>query len=238
MGPAPIVLIGFIFLVLVVVGLIYLQWALLGVSILLCLLIALGFVLRGHKTRSFHIARVRLARGGGTTSENVRIEGRDFSVHDLTDRLEFTVSCRNLSWLAATVAIAIGSILVCLQNDLAFQPYVYDSSRYYELWFLCYLMVALLIPAFIWLSECALLRQPGIVLARVHGQTTGGLGTRWLGYEFTDPRGRYHGGSAIDFGGPKGDDLKVTFCHPAQPGFSKVSCGFLFHKIKWASTRD
>jgi len=95
-------------------------------------------------------------------------------------------------------------------------------------------MAILLIPTLGWVFECALIRQPGITLASVSS-----LGrTRQIGYNFVDPQGGYHGGTAINFGGSQSDHLKVVLCNPKNPDANRLSCGLLFHKISWADATD
>jgi hypothetical protein len=76
------------------------------------------------------------------------------------------------------------------------------------------------------------MRSAGITLTNVSISQTGGLGTLWIRYQFTDPQGAYCGGSVIDFGGAKDDHLKVVFCSPRNPDFNKLNSALLFHQLK------
>jgi hypothetical protein len=239
MRPAGIALVGFVGLVLVFGGVVYVQVALLCLALLLFLLIALGFVWQGHRTRGFWIS-TRGAEPGPPENEAdslVNIEGRSFSVHHLPPKLEFIVICRNLYMIVALAAIGGGTVLACVVASESFLRPSIDRPHYFEFYALCYLMAVLMIPALAWLKECALMRSAGITLANVSIHRSGSLGTLWITYQFTDPHGDYHGGSVIDLGGLKNDQLKVVFCNPKNPGFNKLSCGLLFHRLIWAEDR-
>jgi len=235
MRPAAIAFTGLIFLVLIFGSVIYIQLALLVLSVILCLPIAAGFAWQGHKAQFLSIPTGGIRGPDDPKPSKVRIEGREFLVQNLPPRLEFNLRCRNRAGLCALVGIAVGSTVISLAG-LPPQPLSADSSRYYEFYFLCYLMGVLLVPATIWLAECTLFRVPQITFARVGAHTrSGGFGTRWVTYQFTDPNGGYQGGSTIELQGPKNDDLKLVFFSKFQPGFSKVSSGLLFHEIVWAN---
>jgi hypothetical protein len=239
MRPAGIATVGFVGLVLVFGGVVYVQVALLCLALLLFLLIALGFVWQGHKTRAFWIS-TRGAEPGQPANEAdslLNIEGRSFSVHHLPPKLEFIVICRNLYMIVALAVIGGGTVLACVVASESFVRPSIDRPHYFEFYALCYLMAVLMIPALAWLKECALMRSAGVTLANVSTQRGGGLGTLWITYQFTDPQGGYHGGSVIDFGGLKNDQLKVVFCNPKKPEFNKLSAGLLFHQLKWAEDR-
>ena len=166
----------------------------------------------------------------------VKIEGRTFSINDLPARLEFAVHWRNLYLLTAIAFIAIASALACLLGTNPLKQQIEPATtRYFEFYVLSYFMVALLFPVLSWLSECTLMRAPGIALANIGGPRRGGLRSFWIVYQFTDPGGLYYGGSTMDLGGPKGDQLKVVFSNPGDPGFNKLSCGLFFHKVVWAN---
>lgn len=237
MRPVAIAVTGFVCLVLIFTGLFYLQVALLGLSLILCVPVVLGFLWQGHKTRYFWIPTNGSAPRDLPNPEvsTVNIEGRSFSVQSMPPRLQFKVRRRNMHILAAITVIAAGSVYVSLAGSSVLSKTIDpDSARYYEIYVLCYLLVILFFPAVIWLSESALLRHPGITLATVQTRVRGGLGTRWVSYRFVDSLGSYHGGSVIDFGGPRSDHCKVVFCSPVNPGLNKLSCGLLFHAVAWA----
>jgi hypothetical protein len=237
MRPLAMAVVGFVFLILIFAGITYLQLALLGLSLMVWVPIVLGFLWQGHKARSFWIPTDSSAPKDMPNPEAsmVNIEGRSFRVQSMPPRLQFTVRLRNMYLLAAISVIAAGSLFASLVGSSVLSPTLdTDNARYYEMYILCYLLVILIFPALVWLSESALIRRPGITLASLQATTRGGLGTRWIGYRFVDTTGRYHGGSVIDFGGPKNDDFKVVFCSPLNPGFNRLSCGLLFHKVSWA----
>jgi|SRR5580698_383921 hypothetical protein len=233
MRPAGIAIIGSISLVIVFVFVAYVQLILLCLALIVCLLIVMGFFRERHKPRTFWITTARKSDEAGQASPQdavVKIEGRTFSIHDLPERLEFTIHWRNLHLLIAMAFIAIAALLACVVGtDLLTQQIDPATTRYFEFYFLCYFMVVLLFPALAWLSECTLMRAPGITLANI--------GTRglWIAYQFTDPTGGYYGGSTFGFGGSKDDQLKIVFCNPKNPGFNKLSCSLLFHRIAWAN---
>jgi hypothetical protein len=233
MRPTGIAIIGFVSLLVVFVFVAYVQLILLCLALIVCLLIVGGFVREGHKPRTFWIATARKSAEDAKTppqDARIKIEGRSFSIQALPTRLEFTIHWRNLHLLIAIAFIAICAAVACLMEpELLTQRIEPASTRYFEFYLLCYFMVVLLFPSLAWLSECALMRAPGITLANV-----GARGFRIV-YQFTDPRGGYYGGSTMNLGGAKDDQLKVVFCNPRNPGFNKPSCGLLFHKVKWAN---
>jgi hypothetical protein len=236
MRPAGIAFIGVVGLVLVFGAVVYVQVALCFLATILCLLIALGFVWQGHRARRFWIP-MRAVEGEQSVSgpgRLVNIEGRSFPIQRIPPRLEFTVLCRNLYTIFAVGVIggvtALASVVV---SESFLRPSI-DRPHYFEFYGLCYLMVVLMIPAGAWLDECSLMRSAGITLANVSLSRNGSFGTLWITYQFTDPMGGYHGGSVIDFGGIRNDQLKVVFCNPRNPEFNKLSCALLFHRLEWA----
>jgi hypothetical protein len=238
MRSGGIAIIGLISLIIVFVFVAYVQLILLCLSLILCLLIGLGFLREGHKPRTFWITTARKSEVNNTIPPPdtlVKIEGRTFPINDLPDRLEFAVRWRNLYLLTAIALVGIGSALACLlRTDPLRQQIEPASTRYFEFYSLSYLMVILLFPVLAWFSECTLMRAPGITLANIGGSDGGGRRSLWVVYQFTDPSGGYYGGSTMDLGGPKGDQLKVVFCNPRNPGFNKLSSGLLFHSVVWA----
>lgn len=232
MRPAGIAIIGLISLIIVFVFVAYVQVILLCLATIVCVLIAMGFLRERYKPRTFWITTARKSEEDVQTSPQdalVKIEGRTFSLYDLPERLEFTIRWRNLHLLIAMAFVAIGASLACLVGtDLLTQQIEPASTRYIEFYFLCYFMVVLLFPALAWLSECTLMQASGITLANI------GVRGLWITYQFTDPGGGYYGGSTFGFGGSKDDQLKIVFCNPRNPGFNKLSCSLLFHKVAWA----
>jgi hypothetical protein len=170
----------------------------------------------------------------------VTIEGREFSAQSLPPRLDFTVSPRNMLMLTAISMVAIGSVMsVLVSSNSPFEAVPLEGDRYFALYGLCYLMAILLVaPTLAWFSECSLLRRSLITMATVQGQMKGTRGTVWIQYHFVDPEGGYHGGSVVNFGVSKADQLKVVFFNPANADVNKVSSGFLFHKISWADLKQ
>lgn len=239
MRPAAIAIIGAISLLIVFVFVAYVQLILLCLALIVCLLIVMGFLREGHKPGTFWITTARKSEEESQPPPQdalVKIEGRTFSLHDLPERLEFTIHWRNLPLLVAIAFIAIGASLACLVGtDLLTQQIEPASSRYFEFYFLCYFMVVLLFPALAWLSECTLMRAPGITLANIGVRGGGAVGGLWVVYQFTDPRGGFYGGATLNLGESKDDQLKVVFCNPGNPGLNKLSCGLLFHKVAWAN---
>lgn len=233
MRSAGIAIIGLIGLIIVFVFVAYVQLILLCLALIICGLIVLGFLREGHKPGMFWIDTARKSEEDGEAPPQnalVKIEGRTFSVHDLPGRLEFTIRWRNLHLLIATAFIAIGASLACLVGTNPLKQQIEPATtRYFEFYFLSYLMVILLFPALAWLSECTLMRAPAITLANIGSR---GL---WVAYQFTDPRGGYYGGSTLALGGSKDDQLKIVFCNPRNPGLNKLSCGLLFHEVAWAN---
>jgi hypothetical protein len=136
--------------------------------------------------------------------------------------------------VVALAVIGGGTVLACVVATESFLRPSIDRPHYFEFYGLCYLMAVLMIPAVAWLKECALMRSGAITLANLSLHRSGSLGTLWIGYEFTDPQGGFHGGSVIDFGGRNNDQLKVVFCNPRNPEFNKLSCALLFHRLEWA----
>ena len=238
MKPRLVALLGFGALFLAFTLRFYLQGLVVLLASALCLAVAMGFLWQGHKTRGFWIAgnREGAAHDPKLEAARVTIEGREFSAQTLPPRLDFTVSPRNMLMLMAVSMIAIGAVVsIFVSSDSPFEAVPLDSERYFALYGLCYLMAILLVaPTFAWLSECALLRGSLITMATVQGQMKGTRGTLWIRYHFVDPQGGYHGGSVVNFGGPRSDQLKVVFFNPANADVNKVSSGFLFHKISWA----
>lgn len=236
MRPLAIGLTGFVALLLVFAVVAFLQLVLSCLALLLCGMIAVGFRWQANKKRAFWIPTTRDANVDEVDKPEttVNIEGRTFSIRNLPARLEFTEHRRNRHLIGAVAIVAIGSLFACFVSWESFwKPINPESQHYFEFYGLCYLMAILLIPALVWLSESALMRAPGVTLANVRAHSNGGLGTLWVGYQFTDRQGGYRGGSAMDFGGPKNDHLKVVFCDPINPDFNKLSCGLLFHRIRW-----
>jgi len=237
MRPAAIAIIGFISLVVVLVFVAYVQLILLCLAAIVCLVVVLGFSRDGPGPRNFWIATARKSEADAPVpppNTIVKIEGRTFSVLDLPERLQFTVSRRNLHLVVAIALIALGAAITCLVvTDPLKQQIEPATPRYFEFYGLCYLMVILLFPALAWFSECTLMRIPAITLANI-GERNDGLRVLWIAYQFTDPSGGYYGGTTMNLVGPKGDQLKVVFCNPGNPSLNKLSCGLLFHKVEWA----
>jgi hypothetical protein len=233
-----IAVVGFVFLAVMFSAIFYITLALITISIMVCFPVLVGFLWGGHETRRFLISSSASSDSGNRDSSHgpvsVQIEGRKFLISELPLRLEFTVACRNLVVLAAITLIAIASVSACILSGAATQRLEMDSPRYLLLYGLCFLIGVLIFPAWLWLTECWLLKSPGITLAAIHSRGRGGLGASWVSYGVTDPRGGHHGGSVMDFGGPKGDDFKIVLCNPLNPGLNKLSCGFLFHRLTWA----
>lgn len=236
MRPVTIALVGFVCLLIIFLFVAYVQLALFCLALVVCLPLVLGFIWQGHKQRSFWISTVRRIESSGISPELlVRVEGRSFPVRALPPRLQFTIRRRNLHLLVAVAFVAIGAALACVLGTDSLTSHIDPaSSRYYEFYALCYVMAILLFPALAWLSECAVMRTPGITLAHISGRPRGGFGTVLVRYQFVDQQDGYYGGTAMDFGGSKDDLLKVVFFDPKHPGFSKLSCGFLFHRVAWA----
>jgi len=238
MKPAAIALIGFGALFLVFTLGWYLSIAMFVLGSGLCLAIGTGFAWHGHKEQKFWIpTHVRNDSENllSMTGKAVQIEGRKFAVQNLPPRLEFKIRCRNMHMLAVIALLGIGTTATVVTGAVhLFDPVETGSERYWLYYALCYLMAILLIPTLGWVFECALIRQPGITLASVSS-----LGrTRQIGYNFVDPQGGYHGGTAINFGGSQSDHLKVVLCNPKNPDANRLSCGLLFHKISWADATD
>jgi len=238
MRPTAIALIGFSFLTLIFVGLAYIRLAVLLLALLLFLLIAAGFRWRSHNQRFFWIPANRGLESQSPSnfnSKSLQIEGRKFSISDLPPRLEFIVLPRNIYAPFAIGFIAMGTLAVVLFDfEVLLKPMDNDGVQYEVFYFLCYLLGVLLLPALAWFSECALMQAPGVSLANVRRPSPAQPRTFRIAYEFKDPMGGYHGGSAMDFGGARNDELKVVFCSPINPDFNKLSCGLLFHKVRWA----
>jgi len=238
MKPAAIALIGFGALFLVFTLGWYLSIAMFVLGSGLCLAIGTGFAWHGHKEQKFWIpTHVRNDSENllSMTGKAVQIEGRKFAVQNLPPRLEFKIRCRNMHMLAVIALLGIGTTATVVTGAVhLFDPVETGSERYWLYYALCYLMAILLIPTLGWVFECALIRQPGITLASVSS-----LGrTRQIGYNFVDPQGGYHGGTAINFGCSQSDHLKVVLCNPKNPDANRLSCGLLFHKISWADATD
>jgi hypothetical protein len=71
----------------------------------------------GHKPGTFWIATARKSEVADSVPPQdtlVKIEGRTFSMNDLSERLEFAVHWRNLYLLTGIAFIAIASALACL----------------------------------------------------------------------------------------------------------------------------
>jgi hypothetical protein len=237
MKPRLIALLGFGALFLAFTLRFYLQGLVILLASVLCLAIAMGFFWQGHKSRSFWIAGNRGHGAHDPKLESVRvtIEGREFPVQSLPSRLDFTIAPRNMLMLVAISMVATGSVVsIFVSSDSPFGAVPLESERYVLLYGLSYLMAFLSAPTFAWISECALLRGSLITMATVQGQMKGTRGTLWIRYHFVDPQGGYHGGSVLNFGGPKNDQLKVVFFNPRNADANKVSSGFLFHQISWA----
>ncbi len=238
MKPRLIALFGFGALFLAFTLRFYLQGLVILLASAFCLAIAVGFLWRGHETRGFWITG---NRGGAAHDPKlevalVTIEGRVFTAQSLPPRLNFTVAPRNMLMLTAISMVAIGSVVsVFVSSDSPFEAVPLESSRYFALYGLCYLMAMLLAaPTFAWFSECALLRRSLITMATIQGQMKSTRGTFWIRYHFVDPEGGYHGGSVVNFSGSHADQLKVVFFNPRNADVNKVSSGFLFHRISWA----
>jgi hypothetical protein len=235
MRPTAIATAGFLFLGLLFSAVFYIQGALFGLGLLVCLPVALGFLWNGHRVRRFWIpGRAGIDPDDNAVGTNIQIEGRNFLISALPLRLNFVVSCRNMRILAAVAVLAIMSVLTCAITGFLGESLEPDNPRYLLAYSLCFLVGLLLFPAWIWLGECFLLRMPGITLALIHARSRGGLGTRWISYGFVDPLGSHHGGSVIDFGGPEDDHFKVVLCDRLDPGRNKLSSGLLFHRLQWA----
>ncbi len=241
MRPSIIAVVGLTFLAVMFSAIFYITLALITIGILVCFPIAVGFLWGGHQTRRFWISSsVRSEPENHNSSRvpvSVQIEGRSFQFAELPPRLEFKVTCRNLAVLAAIAFTAIGTVLAGILSGSAKQRLEMDSPRYLLFYSLCFLIGFLIFPAWIWLTECSLVKAPAITLAAIHARSRGGLGAKWVSYGFTDPQGGHHGGSVMDFGGPVGDHFKIVLCNPLNPAQNKLSCGFLFHQLKWVEDR-
>lgn len=213
----------------------YLQIAMFLLGLAICFAIAPGFLWQGHKVRVFQIPTGNGHETDPPTITTIRIEGREFAIQNLPPRLAFILSCRNISLLAGIGLVALGTMIVVLTGIVpAFVMSDPNTERHWLYYVLCYFLFILLLPCLTWISECALIRHAGITLANVHGQGRGAI----IAYDFRGPHGGYHGGSAINFGGPKDDNLKVVFCNPANPDTNRVSAGMLFHKVMWVDLQS
>jgi hypothetical protein len=204
----------------------------LALALAICGGISIGFLWQGHKTRQFWIA-TNLPPSESTPNAQFRIEGREFSVQELPSRFEFSIHIRNTQLLFGIGLIALASLASILTGKVKLFAFVDPDLNPELYWFyslLCYLMLLLLLPIGEWVFECAVMRSPGITLANVHSQG------KMIRYEFRGPQGSYHGGSALNFGGPGNDSLKVVLCNPANPDANRLSSGLLFHKIEWADS--
>jgi hypothetical protein len=219
-------------------GIFHIQLALLAIGLVVCLPIGFGFVWGGHRLRRFSIMASGRSqadeRKGSEGQTSVQIEGRRFTSSAIPPRLDFVVGCRNIPVLGAIALVAIGSVSAALISRSTGEDLDPDNPRYFLFYGLCFLTVALLFPALRWLEESSLMRAPGVTLAAVYRQSQSGLATRWVSYGFTDPQGGHYGGTALDFGGPKGDDLKVVLCNPLNMARNSLSCGLFFHRVEWA----
>jgi len=230
MKPKIIAVIGILGSVVGVVLSFYSAIPMLILALVLCFVIVLGFLWGGHRSRQFWIP-THVNTDEDSLGRVFRIEGREFSAQTLPFRLEFSIHSRNLHLLLAIALIASGAIFAILTGKISiFRMVDPDSELYWLYYIICYLMFILLLPTCEWLLECALIRSPVLTLANV--QSDGKL----IRYDFRGPRGGYHGGTALNFGGPQRDSLKVVLCNPANPDANKLSSGMLFHRIRWSET--
>jgi hypothetical protein len=198
-------------------------------ALAICVAISVGFVWQGHKARQFWITANTDSAAERDPGAKVRIEGREYRLQEVPSRLEFSIHVRNMPLLLAIAAVALASLVSIVTGRVSLFSFVdpnLDGERYWFYSGLCYLMLLLLLPVGEWVFECALMRQPGITLANVHAERS------FIRYDFRGPRGSYHGGSAINFGGSNNDNLKVVLCNPVNPDANRLSAGMLFHRIQ------
>jgi hypothetical protein len=233
MRPAAIAVTGAATLLLIFAFDTYVQVAFLLLSTSVCLATLAGFLVERRGERNFWVAMGRqLEREGLPVPPNtvVKIEGRNFLVDSLPERLEFIVTRKNCHMIIAIALIALGGVIASLSAPSLLAPQLdADSPRHLQFLGLCYLLAIFLFVGITWFAECTLLRNPGVTLANV---VESGVGRRVI-YQFNDPSGGYHGGTAMNFGGPQGDNLKVVFCSHLNFGVSKLSCGLVFHSVVW-----
>lgn len=233
MRPAAIGIVGLASLLIVFFFVAYVQLILLCLGVIVSVVVVSGFRRGAHGRRSFWITTARKSETEAQLpppNTVLNIEGRSFSVHELPERLEFTIARSNLYLVIAIALIAMSAVLACLVVADPLKHQIEPATpRFFLFYALCYLMVILLLPALAWLSECSLMRSPGITLANVVRQ---GL---WTVYQFTDAQGGYYGGSNFSVKGRKDDHLKVVFCMSTNPSVNKLSRGLLFHEVTWAS---
>ena len=228
--------VGFVVLVAIFAGIAYIQFALLGIGLLVCFVIGRGFLWGEYRQR-----RIQLPAGSRSGADqpesdapkSVRIEGREFQLNAMPASLDLVITRRNQSIAAGVALIALSAVLISL-STLRVQHIDLENPRFYLFYALCFFVAFLLIPSFMWAGECALMKSPGITLAQVHGQGANRFGAKWLSYGFTGPTGAHHGGSTMDLGSSKGDDFKLVFCDPHNPDRNKLSCSLLFHRVAWA----
>jgi hypothetical protein len=228
--------VGFLVLLAVFAGIAYIQIALLTIGVLVCVVIGYGFLRGDHRRRTVRLPAE--SRSGGDEPQSrarksVQIEGRKFELDAMPASLDLAIARRNNSVVGGIIIIAVGAVLASLFS-FPTQHIDVENPRFFLFYALCILVALLLIPSFMWAGECTLMKTPGITLAAVYSRGSGILGTKWLSYGFTDSGGGHLGGSAIDFGGPEGVNLKFVFCDPRDPSRNKLSCGLLFCRILWA----
>jgi hypothetical protein len=240
MRPAAIGIVGFLVLAAIFAGIAYVQFAIIASAVLVCITLGVGLLRGEHRRRLYRISagsreNSSEAKAGAPTS--VQIEGHRFSVTALPPTLDFALARRNFSVILGTAVAAIGSGAVALFS-LQTQRIDPESPRFFLFYSLFLLVTFLMIPSYLWLRECSIMKTPGITLAAVYGRGRNILGTKMISYGFTDSSGGHHGGSAFDFGSsPEADDYKIVFCDPLNPTRNQASCALVFHRVEWAESR-
>ena len=233
---ASAIAVGFVVLAAIFAGIAYIQFALLGIGVIVCLVLGRGFLLGESRQRRIQLpagSRSGVEQPESDAPKSVRIEGREFQLDAMPASLDLVITRRNYSVAGGIALIASGAVLISFFS-LRAQHIDLENPRFFLFYALCFFVAFLLIPAFLWAGECALMKSPGITLAQVYGQGANRFGAKWLTYGFTVPTGGHHGGSTIDLGSSKDDDFKLVFCDLRNPDRSKLSCSLFFHRVTWA----
>ena len=230
---ASAIAVGFVVLAAIFAGIAYIQFALLAIGVIVCLVLGRGFLLGESRQRRIQLpagSRSEVDQPENDPAKSVRIEGREFQLDAMPASLDLVITRRNYSVAGGIALIALGAVLISLFS-LRGEHIDLENPRFYLFYALCFFVAFLLIPSFLWAGECALMNSPGITLAQVYGQGKNRFGANWLSYGFTVPIGGHHGGSTIDLGSSKSDDFKLVFCDPRNPTRNKLSCSLFFHKV-------
>ena len=162
--------------------------------------------------------------------ETPTLEGKPFPIVEPTQLVTISVRLRNLQILFAIGIISLGFFAVGMQGRIATQIELF-SPRYIQVYGLDWCSILVLMFAWGWLRERALLRNAGAAIGGFQKPLKGMPVGRLVGYYFRDEGGHYHGDTKLSAGFHGDDNIVLVLFNRGNSDWSMPSWGFMFHKI-------